>query len=92
MTENNNQTELTAFEKFQVNIKKAKDSAERITTKALEDRSLIEEMDFELEELTNDLESKESKLFGTQEEIEEIVTRLDEDPNSPTYNQHIPVA
>tara|TARA_R110000868_G_scaffold112527_2_gene302989 strand:- start:18770 stop:19048 length:279 start_codon:yes stop_codon:yes gene_type:complete len=92
MTENDNQTEPTAYEKFQANIQRAKESAERITNKALEDRSLIEEMDLELEELASELEGKESKLFGTQEEIEEVETRLDEDPNSPTYNQHIPVA
>ena len=89
MTEIDNQTELTTYEKFQANIQRAKDSAEKITNKALEDRSLIEEMDLELEELANDLEGKESKLFGTPEEIETPAQVMDTDPNSPTYNQMI---
>jgi hypothetical protein len=91
MTEIDNQEEKTNFEKFQANIQRAKASAEKITNKALEDRGLIEEMDLELEELANDLEGKESELFGTQKEIE-IETRLDDNPNSPTFNQQIPVA
>lgn len=94
MTEQNEheaEVKMTAYEKFQVNIKKAKASAEKITNKALEDRSLIEEMDLELEELASDLEGQESKLFGTQDEIEsEAVEQiLDENPHSSTFQQMI---
>ena len=90
------QVQPTAYERMQANITKAKASAERIMTKALEDRSLIEEMDIGLEELANDLEGKESELFGTQKEVEEeveeeVLTKLDENPHSPTHGQQIPI-
>lgn len=100
MTEQDYQEEeqiLSTYERMQANITKAKASAERIMTKALEDRSLIEEMDIGLEELANDLEGKESELFGTQKEVEEVIeeevlTKLDENPHSPTHGQQIPIA
>ena len=90
MTEQDNQAEPTAYERMQANINKAKASVERITNKALEDRSLIENMDLDLEELVSDLEGKESELFGSPKEIEEEVEQvLDTDPNSLTFQQMI---
>ena len=89
MTEQDNQAEPTAYERMQANINKAKASVERITNKALEDRSLIENMDLDLEELVSDLEGKESELFGSPKEIEEVEQVMDTNPHSPTFQSMI---
>ena len=105
-TEQELYAELTSYEKFQMNMKKAKESVHNITNKALDNKILIEDMDLELEELVIELKGKETELFGTQKEIQEEVlveaeqeiqqeiqheTKLDENPHSPTYGQQIPI-
>ena len=90
--------EVTAYDRMKENISRAKESASRIMTKALEDRSLIEEMDVELQDIADELENKETELLGgekvedeTTEESTEVEMRMDTNPASPTYNTMIPV-
>ena len=83
--------EVTAYDRMKENISRAKESANRIMTKALEDRSLIEEMDMELQDIADELENKETELLGG-EKVEDIQEEniLDETIGSPTYGQMIP--
>ena len=99
------QIAVIGMERFQRLLDRTKSSAERIKVssekamdKALADRDLMEDMNLEfesltdgLEELANDLEGKESELFGTQKEVEEEEPQkvLDTDPNSHTFQQMI---
>ena len=88
------ETELPVFERLKANIERAKSSANRIMNKALEDRALIEEMDMEIQDIADELESKETELLGGEKvdetENAEVEMRIDPDPNSPTYNTMIP--
>jgi len=93
MNEEIENKETPVFERLKANIERAKGSANRIMNKALEDRALIEEMDMELQDIADELESKETELLGgekVEDAQEEVLTRIDPDPNSPTYNQEIP--
>lgn len=90
-------TELTSIERFRSAISRAKNSANNIMEKALEDKALLEEIEIDLEELAEEMKGKETELLGTDgespivDEVEEeaIEYRIDDNPNSPTYNQQI---
>lgn len=92
MTEIDNQEEqyeLTPYEKFQLNIEKAKDLAEKIADKALSELALRESMGNDLEGLVENLEKQGEKLFGAPETEEELEPMEDLDPSHPEYVQPI---
>tara|TARA_R110001632_G_scaffold227155_1_gene361436 strand:+ start:1318 stop:1623 length:306 start_codon:yes stop_codon:yes gene_type:complete len=88
----------TSTERCKRFLKQARKSAEAIMEKALEDKALLEEIEVDLEELAEDMEGKETELLGGEKVEDESTdsnahtqTRIDPDPNSPTYNQQIPM-
>ena len=93
MEEQNEQVVETSTERCKRFLKQAKKSANAIMEKALEDKALLEEIEIDLEELAEEMQGKETELLGgekVEDAQEEVLTRIDPDPNSPTYNQEIP--
>ena len=94
MTEQDYQEEeqiLTAYEKFQVGIEKAKELTEKIADKALSELALRESMGNDLDGLVENLEKQGEKLFGAPEvEEEEVDESID--PNDPNYTIPQPIA
>jgi KaiC/GvpD/RAD55 family RecA-like ATPase len=85
-----NEVKLTAYEKFQLDIEKAKESAEIIVNKALDERALRESMGVDLEGLVENLEEQKNRLLTTEEEIEEELEPMEDlDPSHPEYVQPI---
>ena len=80
---------MNISERLVFNLNKSIASANRILNKALDDKALIESMDVELEKLANDLEDKETKLFGVPETEEELEPIQDLDPSHPDYQPPI---
>jgi hypothetical protein len=90
MTEQDYQEEeqiLTAYEKFQVGIEKAKELTEKIADKALSELALRESMGNDLEGLVENLEKQGEKLFGAPEIEGELEPVEDLDPSHPEYVQ-----
>ena len=97
MEEQHEQVE-TSTERCKRFLKQARKSAEAIMEKALEDKALLEEIEVDLEEFAEEMEGKETELFGgekvedaTTEESTEVEMALVTDPNSPHYNTMQPV-
>ena len=101
MTEQDHQEEeqiLTNYEKFQDNIRKAKESAEMIVNTALDERALRESMGVDLEGLVENLEEQRNKLLEPEPEPEpeiveeeELEPMQDLDPSHPEYVQPNPI-
>ena len=90
MTEQDHQEEeqiLTAYEKFQLNINRARELAEKISNKAIDELALRESMGVDLEGLVESLEKEGEKLFGVPEVEEELEPMQDLDPSHPEYIQ-----
>ena len=79
--------ELTGYDKFKFNIERAKELAEKIATKALDELALRESMGEDLDGLVENLEEQDLKLFGAPEIEEELEPIQDLDPSHPDYIQ-----
>jgi hypothetical protein len=79
---------LTAYEKFQFNIERAKELAEKIATKALDELAIRESMGDDLDGLVENLEGQSVRLFSAPE-IEEELEPVQLDPNHPDYQSPI---
>ena len=91
MTEIDKPKDLIAEKLFKT-IARIQEKADSILEVALERAILIEEMDKKLEEIADEMETKETELLGTLKEMDnpkEEEQILDQDPHSPTFQQMI---
>ena len=90
MSEENKNEDVVA-DRLKTSIDKLRLAVEVVTDKALERAIIIEETTKELDAMTLEIEGRETELLGGEKVEEEILTEIDNNPHSPTFQEQIPI-
>ena len=90
-------TEDKVADRLKNAVQKLRLVVEVISEQALNRAILINDMSKDLENLTTNIEAKEAELTADLKELEEVeesekLTKIDDNPTSPTFGQEIDIA